>query len=118
MTPPVPPPQDPGLQVERTSLSWARMWTAMAVALAACARLTFEVSPWLALFFGMVVIGPMAGLAFFEQRHIERAHWFLGADSGSRQAPIYRWLPLAVVTGMCVVLALLAIVVIALRPAA
>lgn len=117
------PPPDPGLQAERTSLSWVRLWTATAIALAVMARLTLMLSPWLTAVFAVLVVIPMGGLALFEQGHIARIRWFRHTEfniSGSGKPELleghirYRWVPLAAMTTLCVVLSLLALVLLVL----
>lgn len=118
------PPPDPGLQAERTSLSWVRLWTATGVALALMAKLTLMLSPWVTTVFAVLVVIPMGGLALFEQGHIARIRWFRHTEftvngsastGGAADGEIlerhthYRWVPLAAMTGLCVVLSMLAL---------
>lgn len=116
------PPPDPGLQAERTSLSWVRLWTATGVALALMAKLTLMLSPWVTAAYALLIIIPMGGLALFEQGHVARIRWFRHTEfaAGDESRPelreghiLYRWLPLAAMTGLCVVLALLALALMA-----
>lgn len=110
------PPPDPGLQAERTSLSWVRLWTATGVALAMMAKLTLMLSPWVTAAFAVLIVVPMGGLALFEQGHVARIRWFRHTEysvTGEEEITpgetiSYRWAPLAAITGLCVVLALLA----------
>lgn len=124
------PPPDPGLQSERTSLSWVRLFTATAIALAVMAKLTLMLSPWVTAAYAILIVIPMGGLALFEQGHIARIRWFEhteysvsgAAGTGKRDGPAaeqrdvergghtrYRWAPLAAMTALCVVLSLLAL---------
>ena len=132
------PPPDPGLQSERTSLSWVRLFTATAIALAVMAKLTLMLSPWVTAAYAILIVIPMGGLALFEQGHVARIRWFEhtehsvsgapatgqrhGPATGQRDGPAtgqrdgqrdghtrYRWAPLAAMTALCVVLSLLAL---------
>lgn len=124
------PPPDPGLQSERTSLSWVRLFTATAIALAVMAKLTLMLSPWVTAAYAILIIIPMGGLALFEQGHVARIRWFEHTEhsvsgapaTGQRDAPAtgqlngqrdgytrYRWAPLAAMTALCVVLSILAL---------
>lgn len=112
------PPPDPGLQAERTSLSWVRLWTATGVALALMAKLTLMLSPWVTAGFALLIVIPMGGLALFEQGHIARIRWFRHTEfavNGDAEPELreghtrYRWAPLAAMTALCVVLSLLAL---------
>ena len=132
------PPPDPGLQSERTSLSWVRLFTATAIALAVMAKLTLMLSPWVTAAYAILIVIPMGGLALFEQGHVARIRWFEHTEhsvsgapaTGQRDGPVagqrdgqragqragqrddhtrYRWAPLAAMTALCVVLSLLAL---------
>jgi len=80
-------------------------------------------SPWLTAVFAVLVVIPMGGLALFEQGHIARIRWFQHTEfniSGSGKPELleghirYRWVPLAAMTTLCVVLSLLALVLLVL----
>lgn len=116
------PPPDPGLQSERTSLSWVRLFTATAIALAVMAKLTLMLSPWVTAAYAILIVIPMGGLALFEQGHIARIRWFRHTEfavNGAAEPELheghtrYRWAPLAAMTALCVVLSLLALALMA-----
>lgn len=69
-------PPDPGLQAERTSLSWARTWGVAGADVLLVARLVAESSPVWAVLVAALGVVPLAGLVLARRRHEERVALF------------------------------------------
>ena len=110
-------PFDPGLQPERTSLSWQRTTLALGVAFLVTARLLAHESSPLALAIGGVGIAITIAILSVGHRRYVTAHTALTGAAGE-QARFHTAWPLLVWAALTAVLALVgvgAVVVLALR---
>ncbi|MGN0100191.1 MAG: DUF202 domain-containing protein [Dietzia sp.] len=107
-------PPDAGLQSERTSLSWARTWSVVAVNIILVAKLVGELSwAWAAAFSALVVV-PLFALLRVQRRHEQRVGRFLRAGEVEQTQAVYN----AGLVGLVMVISacgLAAIVVTSLR---
>lgn len=107
-------PPDAGLQSERTSLSWARTWSVVAVNIILVAKLVGELSwAWAAAFSALVVV-PLFALLRVQRRHEQRVGRFVRAGEVEQTQAVYN----AGLVGLVMVISacgLAAIVVTSLR---
>lgn len=82
-------PPDPGLQAERTSLSWARTWAVVAINIVLVARLVGETSwPWAAVFSALMVV-PLLALLGVQRQHERRVGRFVRAGQVAQTRAVY-----------------------------
>lgn len=78
------PPPDAGLQVERTSLSWARTWAVLAVNITLVVKLVAETSIVVAASASAALIVPLFALARGQRWHEDRALRFLDTSDAAQ----------------------------------
>lgn len=80
-------PPDAGLQAERTSLSWARTWSAVAVNIILVAKLVAETSWLWAAGFSLLLVVPLLALVRVQGQHERRVGRFVrGSDVQQTQS--------------------------------
>lgn len=82
-------PPDAGLQAERTSLSWARTWSGVAVNIFLLARLVAEVSWMWAAGFSLLLVIPLLALIRVQGQHERRVGRFVRGEQVQQTQGLY-----------------------------
>lgn len=82
-------PPDAGLQAERTSLSWARTWSVVAVNIILLARLVAEASWMWAAGFSLLVVIPLLALIRVQGAHERRVGRFVRGNKVQQTQALY-----------------------------